>query len=136
MKNNPSSLVGKSLTLSFEVEANHTAAVFSHSPEERYANVLGTPFLIAQIERVCAKLIEPLLEQGQVSVGAHIDVRHLASTAVGTQYTVTAELTQQRWGVFTFTVEAKDSVGIIGKGQIIRAIASLDSVNDRAQQAV
>jgi len=129
-------LLGQELTSQRRVLSHQTAATFAESEGEQYAEVLGTPFLVAEMEKVCAKIIEPLLKPGEVSVGAHIDVRHLASTAVESDYWITATLLEHKWGLFTFNVEAKDSVGFIGKGKIVRAIASLESINRRAVQAL
>jgi predicted thioesterase len=128
--------VGKSLTKKMVVSADNTAAFFASENGESYADVLGTPFLIAEMERVCAAILQPYLKQGQVSVGAHIDVRHLASTAVGANYSISATLLENRWGLYTFEVVAKDMVGVIGKGKIVRAVANLSDIKERAQQSL
>ncbi|MFT6692701.1 MAG: fluoroacetyl-CoA thioesterase [Colwellia sp.] len=123
------------LEKTFKVLANKTANYFSDTSSGQYANVLGTPFLIADMEKVCATLMQPLLVNDEVSVGAHIDIRHIASTGVGASYIVKALFEGVRWGLYTFTVEAKDSIGIIGKGQIVRAIGSNSKILQRASLA-
>ncbi|PCI70417.1 MAG: hypothetical protein COB38_07230 [Gammaproteobacteria bacterium] len=120
----------------FEVLANKTANYFSESDFEKYAEVLATPFLIADMEKVCAELMKPLLIDDEVSVGAHIDVRHIAPTGVNARYTVKATFEKKRWGLYTFSVEAKDSVGVIGSGLIVRAIGSNYKILQRASLAV
>lgn len=127
---------GIKLERAFTVLANKTANYFSESDSEKYADVLGTPFLIADMEKVCAELMKPLLIADEVSVGAHIDVRHIASTGVNASYKVCAVFEGVRWGMYTFNVEAKDSIGVIGKGQIVRAIGSNAEILRRASQAV
>ncbi|MGB0494796.1 MAG: thioesterase family protein [Kangiellaceae bacterium] len=127
---------GQSLERAFKVLENKTANYFSESTVENYANVLGTPFLIADMERVCADLMIELLKEDEVSVGAHIDIRHIAPTGVGAAYKVKATFEVARWGLYTFNVEAKDSVGVIGKGIIVRAIGNQAEITARASQAI
>ncbi|MBV1909454.1 MAG: hypothetical protein KUG78_09030 [Kangiellaceae bacterium] len=136
MQNDIRQFVGKSLTQEKQVGELQTAAAFASSENEQFAKVLGTPFLIAEMERVCAKIIDPLLQQGQVSVGAHIDIRHLASTAVGARYEISATLLESRWGLFTFSVEAEDRAGIIAKGKIVRGVSFLDTIYERAAKSL
>jgi len=126
---------GATLEKSFSVLENKTANYFSESPEEQYAEVLGTPFLIADMERVCADLMKPLLKSGEVSVGAHIDIRHTAPTGVGAKYQIKVIFEESRWGLYTFSVEASDSVGVIGKGKIARAIGKNTEILKRASQS-
>ncbi len=129
-------LLNQPLTQSKQVAPEQTAASFAKDPDEVYAPVLGTPFLIAEMERVCADIMKPLLSEHQVSVGAHIDVRHLAATAVGADYQITATLVEHKWGLYSFTVESFDAAGKTGAGKIVRAIASLDKIAERADQSL
>ncbi|PHS20567.1 MAG: hypothetical protein COA86_01055 [Kangiella sp.] len=124
------------LERTFKVLANKTANYFSESDSEKYAEVLGTPFLIADMEKVCAELMNPLLIGDEVSVGAHIDIRHIASTGIGATYVIKVVFESVRWGLYTFSVEACDSIGVVGKGQIVRAINSNSKILQRANQAV
>ena len=86
--------------------------------------VLATPFLIADLERACAKLLAPLLSEGQLSVGAYIDVRHVAPTGLGGKYTATATFKELDGSLFWFEVRAVDAAGTIGAGRIARAIVN------------
>ncbi|MBW4709032.1 hypothetical protein KX928_14675 [Roseobacter sp. YSTF-M11] len=84
--------------------------------------VFGTPFMIADMERACAALLAPFLEDGKVSVGARIEVSHTAPTAVGGVVTATARFTERDGALYWFDVWADDAAGRIGKGRIARAI--------------
>jgi len=128
--------VGDSFLLECVVSEQKTASIFSGGENEVYADVLGTPFLIADMEKACAKLLASTLDQNQVSVGAHIDVRHIAPTGIGASYSVYATLIEKRWNLYTFEVVAKDSVGEIGKGRIVRAVVSLDDIMLRGSKAI
>ena len=127
---------GASEEADFVVSADKTANYFSEAIDEKYAEVLGTPFLIADMERVCANLMKPLLSEDEVSVGAHINIRHVASTGVGATYSIKAIFEGSRFGLYTFDVEAHDGVGVIGKGQIVRAIGNHHDIVERANQAI
>ena len=45
--------------------------------------VYGTPFMILLMEHASGRAIAPHLPEGFVSVGSHVDVRHLAPTPLG-----------------------------------------------------
>lgn len=117
------------------VSENRTAAKFADAPGEKFPAVLATPFLIADLERACARLMEPLLSEGQLSVGAHIDVRHVAPTGIGGRYRASATFVEEKAPLYWFDVVAEDAVGVIGKGRIARAIVSEAAVTARGAQA-
>ena len=83
--------------------------------------VYGTPMMIYLMELAASKAIAPYLPAGWVSVGAAVNVRHLAATPVG--FTVTARAEVQSWDgkTVTFTVEARDGTELIGDGTHVRA---------------
>lgn len=112
-----------------------TAAAFAVDAGENYPRVLATPFLIADLERACAKLLEPLLGEEQLSVGAHIDIRHTAPTPVGGAYTCRATFASYAPPLYWFDVVAEDSLGVIGKGRIARAIVNRADVEAHTAKA-
>ncbi|MCC7121941.1 MAG: thioesterase [Gammaproteobacteria bacterium] len=83
--------------------------------------VYSTPNMILFMEVVCTDLIRPCLPAGWVSVGARVDVRHLAATPVGFTVTVTATVVEVTKSLVVFDVEADDGVERIGTGQHARA---------------
>jgi uncharacterized protein (TIGR00369 family) len=84
--------------------------------------VYGTPFMIYLMEVAASNAIQPFLPPGCVSVGAEVNVRHLAATPVG--HTVTAKATVTAVGkrTITFAVEAFDDAERIGEGTHVRAV--------------
>ena len=56
------------------------------------ARVLGTPFLIMQLEMACRNAILPMLDPGYDSVGTEVHVRHLAATPMGMEVTFRSEV--------------------------------------------
>jgi len=46
-------------------------------------DVLSTPMLVQLIEEAAMHCLEPMLSGGSISLGAHVDITHLAPTPVG-----------------------------------------------------
>ena len=91
--------------------------------------VYGTPFMIYLMELAAASAIRPYLPPGWISVGAGIDVKHLAATPTGFTITARAEVLEWDGKVVTFGVEAKDGVELIGQGRHVRAPVELARFN-------
>jgi len=122
-------------TITNQVTEQMTASSFAENDGEAYPQVLATPYLIADMERACAQLLQPLLGEGELSVGAQIDVRHQAPTGVGGTYVSRAIFIEKAGPIYWFEVEAEDSLGTIGVGRIGRAIVKVAEVEDRGNKA-
>ena len=62
------------------------------------------------------------LPQGSTTVGAEMNTTHIKPSAIGSRVQATATLTAVEGRKLTFTVEACDSVGTIGRGIHVRYI--------------
>ena len=93
--------------------------------------VFGTPFLIALMEEAACRAIHPFLEEGQSSVGIHLDVSHDAATPVGMTVRAEAEVTAVEGRILTFRVTASDACGPIGQGTHRRCIIRQASFLER-----
>jgi predicted thioesterase len=124
----------KGATASIEIVVTHAmaAARLATEPGEAYPEVLSTPSMIGHLERACAKLLEPLLEQGELSVGARIEVAHVAPTAVGARVRCRATFVALEAPLYWFDVRAEDGGGTIGRGRIARAIVNEAAILARA----
>ncbi|MDD5938162.1 MAG: thioesterase family protein [Clostridiales bacterium] len=78
--------------------------------------VFGTPMMIGLMENAAVNAITPGLEEGEGSVGTHLDVSHDSATPIGMKVWAEAELTAVDGRALTFTVTAFDEAGPIGKG--------------------
>jgi predicted thioesterase len=87
--------------------------------------VYGTPFMIYLMEVAASLAIQPALPPGWVSVGAEVNVRHLAATPVGHTVTATAQVTSVTDRLVHFSVEAHDGAELIGSGTHVRAVVDL-----------
>ena len=88
--------------------------------------VYSTPNMILFMEIVCTDLIRPYLPEGWVSVGALVDVRHLAATPVGFTVTARATVVELTKSLVVFEVEAHDGIETIGHGRHARAPIELN----------
>lgn len=89
-------------------------------------HVFGTPMMIGLMENAAFSAIQPLLPEGQSSVGTKVSVTHLAATPIGMIVTATAELLEVDGRRLVFRVEARDEKELIGEGQHERFIITLD----------
>ena len=87
--------------------------------------VYASPQMIMLMEMACADAIAPLLPAGWVSVGAHVDVKHLAATPVGMTVTATARVIEVSERSVQFAVSAHDGMDLIGAGFHVRAPVAL-----------
>ncbi|HEY0547210.1 MAG TPA: hotdog domain-containing protein [Pyrinomonadaceae bacterium] len=121
--------VGASATTSVEVTREMTVAHFhAHMPE-----VYGTPMMIYLMELAAARAIQPFLPDGWVSVGAVVNIKHLAATPIGFTVTARAEVVSVTDALVTFKVEAHDGVDKIGEGTHVRASVELKRFEKRMQ---
>ncbi len=97
----------------------HDLTVQARVPE--LPPVYSTPNMILFMEIVCTELLKPLLPAGWVSVGAFVNIKHLAATPGGFEVTVTATVVEVTKALVTFAVIAHDGIDIIGQGQHARA---------------
>ncbi len=98
-------------------EQNTAAAVGSGS-----LPVFATPMMVALMEQAAVNALVGQLEEGQGTVGTHMDVSHDSATPVGLKVWAQAELTAVDGRALTFAVTASDEAGPIGKGLHTRFI--------------
>jgi predicted thioesterase len=105
-----------------EVTKDVTAASYGSGLVEVYA----TPAMIALMEKTCQLSVQEFLDEGYMTVGTLVNVRHLKATPVGMQVECESELTHQDGRKLTFKVSAKDERGMIGEGTHERFIVNRD----------
>lgn len=107
---------------SIVVEDRHTARHLGSGGLSVYA----TPMMVLHMEEAAHTAVEPLLPAGSSTVGASLEIKHLAPTAVGAHVTARAELVKVDGRMLTFKVEAFDEVEKIGEGTHVRAIIDIE----------
>ena len=98
--------------------------------------VFATPAMIARMEDTATRSVMPYLDEGQATVGTHVDVRHLDATPEGMKVSIHTELVEiNANGQFlTFTVEARDEHGVIGSGIHERAIINVSRFMEKVNK--
>ena len=95
--------------------------------------VFATPMMISLIEMAAVHSIEPYLEEGQSSVGTHINVSHCAATPMGMNVWAETEVIEIDRRKVTFSVKAFDERGLIGEGTHERFIIDVAKFQSKAE---
>jgi fluoroacetyl-CoA thioesterase len=95
--------------------------------------VLGTPALVALVERVAVGAVAGALEPGSTTVGAGIDLQHLAPTPVGAMVSATARLEAVDGRRLAFSFEVTDPAGVIARGTHVRVLVNRDTFLEAAR---
>jgi len=85
--------------------------------------ILATSRMIGLMEDTCLALVQPLLDEGQTTVGTRVDVTHVGTARSGEQVTIRVRLTkvtQRR--LLSFDVEVEAPAGVISTGTHQRLI--------------
>lgn len=93
------------------IQENTAAAMKSGS-----LKVFATPAMCALMEEAACAAVNEHLESGSGTVGVSLNITHDRATGMGDTVTATAVLTAIAGRKLTFSVEARDSKGVIGKG--------------------
>jgi fluoroacetyl-CoA thioesterase len=92
-------------------------------------DVLGTPKVLAMLERAALNAIDGLLEPGLTSVGVRFQLEHLLPIGVGESIHANASLLTVRGRRLTFAVRLYDSQErVVGVGRLTRAIVERASL--------
>ena len=96
--------------------------------------VLATPAMIALMEQAAVRAVDPLLPEGQKTVGVAVEVKHLAPTPVGMEVSARAELIEVDGRKLLFKVEAHDEKEKVGEGLHRRVIIDVERFASRVKE--
>lgn len=86
-------------------------------------DVLATPRLVAWLEAATCAAVADAIAAGRTTVGTHVDVEHLAPSAVGSTVFATATVTVVDGRTLSFEVSATDEAGrLLCRGTLTRAV--------------
>ncbi len=87
--------------------------------------VLGTPFLIALMEKATCNAVFNFLEDDETTVGTNVSISHIKASGIGMVISAKATVAECSGRRIAFDVSAADSSGdIIGKGTIERFVVN------------
>ena len=89
--------------------------------------VLSTPRLVALIERTARESLQPFLEEHERTVGAEIDIKHMAPTPLGKNVTIITRVIGGEGKPWDFQFEVRDEHEVVARGLHKRAIITVES---------
>jgi fluoroacetyl-CoA thioesterase len=121
---------------SLTVQPADTAEALRLEEGDAFPAVFATSRMVALMEIAAARLLRPLLKEGELSVGVSIDVKHGAATPVGCRVRAVATYLGQEGKLHRFGVEAFDDAGSIGSGTHLRAIVNSERLVTGARRRI
>jgi fluoroacetyl-CoA thioesterase len=112
------------------VEKQHLASAFGSG----LVDVLATPVLVGLCEECCRTAVDPLLAEGEKTVGSSISLRHLAATPRGMHVTVRGELVEVDKRRLRFRIEGFDEVERIAEAEHERFIIDAERFDRRVAE--
>ena len=114
--------IGKQASVTVETTDDDTAAAVGNAD----VDAIATTALILYIEAVASDLIDDCCEEGEISVGSAVNVRHLAAAPVGARIRVTAKVTAVKGRRVDFAVEAHHARKTLITGTHQRVVVNRD----------
>src|SRR5215471_9249210 len=114
--------IGAQGSFSMVVSPEHLANRFK---DATLPAVLSTPVMIMAMENAALNAIKPYFDAGESAVGTHVDVRHVAATAVNRRIVASAQVTAVNGRHIEFRVRAIDGSQEIGHGTHGRVVIDL-----------
>lgn len=112
------------------VEFKHTLT--AHHPS--LPPVYSTPDMIRLMEIACFNALQPYCDEGEITVGTAINVKHLVATGIGMRIRAEAELESFDGRFYKLRVTAQDGAHEIGNGTIDRAVVNLPKFMARLRE--
>lgn len=84
--------------------------------------VLATPAVLALCEAATVAAVHDRLQPGQTTVGAHVELDHVAPSRTGAEVEARATVTAVDRSRVTFAVEAREGSDLIARGTIVRYV--------------
>ncbi len=98
-------------------ESKTVPALYPESPEfAAMPAVFATGFMVGFVEWACIRAIGPHLDEGELSLGVHVDLSHDAATPPGMEVVARVRLEAVEGRLLTFSAEAEDGTERICAG--------------------
>lgn len=114
----PTLVPGLKHRISYTVPVEKTVPhLFSEAQSlQQMPRVLATAYMVGLFEWACTELMAMHLDEGEGSVGTHVDFSHKAATPPGMTVTVECECIEVTGARARFRVEGHDGIDLIGSG--------------------
>ncbi|WP_417794758.1 thioesterase family protein [Terasakiella pusilla] len=111
----------------YKVQEADLAKELAIEEGDAFPPVFATARMVGLMELAAARLMRPLLSDGELSVGVNVNVNHTAATSIDAEIKLKASFLGMEGKLYKFQVELFDQGGLAGKGIHTRAII----VNER-----
>lgn len=128
--------INATATAQWTVGPADLASALPIETDDEFPPVFATARMIGLMEIAAARVLQPLLGPGELSVGVTVDVSHTAPTPVGAHVTATARYAGREGKLFLFEVSVSDPGGEVGRGWHKRAIVSNERLQSGAAKRV
>ena len=118
------------------VGPEHLASALPIEMGDAFPKVFATARMIGLMEIAAARVLQPLLSSGELSVGVTVDITHNAPTPPGVTVTATARYAGREGKLFLFEISASDPGGEIGRGWHKRAIVASERLESAAAKRI
>jgi predicted thioesterase len=95
--------------------------------------IYATPRLVDDIERTCLDYLLTFLDEGENTVGAAVDIRHVGATLQGMSVSIVATVTRIEGRSITFNVEVRDDVELVATAAHTRVVVNVAKLRSRVQ---
>jgi len=106
--------------------ADLASSISTEGGGDSFPAVLATARMVALMETAAARVLQPFLGPGELSVGVTVDIVHSAPTAPGAAVVAKARYLGREGKLFVFEISAQDEGGEIGRGSHKRAIVETE----------
>lgn len=93
--------------------------------------VYSTPALVRDIELACRENLLEHLDAGEDSVGARIELDHVAPTLLAMPVEIRASVIEVKGRLVTFDIAARDPVDEIARGKHVRFVVDVKKTAER-----
>ena len=93
--------------------------------------VYATPELVRDVEMTCRNLLLEHLDEGEDSVGARVEIDHLAATLVDMWVEIAVTTIEVKGRFVTFEIAARDVVDAVARGRHTRFVVDKSKSQER-----
>ena len=93
--------------------------------------VYATPLMVSDMEYVCRDLVMRHLDEGEDSVGARVEIEHLAPTPLGEWVDISVAVRVIDGRRVTVDFEARDAAEVVGRGSHTRFVVDTATTERR-----
>ena len=99
--------------------------------ESRCIGFMGKEGMVSDVESACRDFLLQPLAPGEDSVGARVEIDHLAATPLGLEVTIEAKIAEIDRRKITFEFSVHDPVEPVGRGRHVRFVVETAKTRER-----